>query len=74
MLPACVDQEIFHYKKGLVFFGTRSGVVYCIDPQKQAIEWAHKIDNSMVNTMNVLGKKKLVASTMDGKVVLLNVR
>src|SRR5436190_2230473 len=61
-------------KNGLVFFGTRSGVVYCIDPRKQTIEWAHKIDNSMVNTLNIIGKKKLVAATMDGKVALLNVR
>jgi outer membrane protein assembly factor BamB len=59
-------------KKGLLFFGTRSGVVYCINPRKQTIVWVHKIDNSMVNTMNVLGKKKLVAATMDGKVALLN--
>jgi outer membrane protein assembly factor BamB len=61
-------------KNGLLFFGTRSGVVYCIDPRKQTIEWAHKIDNSMVNTLNIVGKKKLVAATMDGKVTLLNVR
>jgi outer membrane protein assembly factor BamB len=57
--------------KGLLYFGTRSGVVYCINPRKQTIVWAHKIDNSMVNTMNVVSKKKLVAATMDGRVTLL---
>lgn len=58
-------------KEGLVFFGTKNGVVYCIDPEKQNILWAHKIDNSMVNTVNVIGKNNLVVSTMDGKLVLL---
>jgi outer membrane protein assembly factor BamB/predicted phosphodiesterase len=58
-------------KDGSVFFGTRSGVVYSIDPQLQKINWAYKIDNSMVNTVRVLDKQHLIAATMDGKVVLL---
>ena len=58
-------------KDGLVFFGTKSGVVYCIDPAERRIEWAHKIDNSMVNTVKVIDKNTLIASTMDGKLVLL---
>ena len=60
-------------KQGQLFFGTRNGVVYAIDPAQQKILWAHKIDNSMVNTVRVLNSKQVVASTMDGKVVLLEV-
>ena len=58
-------------KDGNVFFGTKNGVVYAIDPTKQSTTWAHKIDNSMINTVNVLDGKNLVVSTMDGKVVWL---
>lgn len=58
-------------KNGQLFFGTRNGVVYAIDPKLQTIIWAYKIDNSMVNTVNVLDSRRLIASTMDGKVVLL---
>ncbi len=58
-------------KEGHVFFGTRSGVVYAIDPASQQIAWAHKIDNSMVNTVRVLSKQQLIVSTMDGKIVFL---
>ena len=61
-------------KDGQVFFGTRSGVVYAIDPKQQKVLWAHKIDNSMVNTVRVLDGKHIVASTMDGKVALLEVK
>jgi outer membrane protein assembly factor BamB/predicted phosphodiesterase len=61
-------------KEGKVFFGTKNGVVYAIDPLTQKIIWAHKIDNSMVNTVNVLSGKSLVVSTMDGKVTLLEER
>ncbi len=58
-------------KEGKVFFGTRNGVVYSINPTNQQINWAYKIDNSMVNTVQVLSGKELIASTMDGKVALL---
>ncbi len=58
-------------KEGAVFFGTKSGVVYSIDPVQQKINWAYKIDNSMVNTVRPLEGKRLIASTMDGKLVLL---
>lgn len=61
-------------KSGQVFFGTRNGVVYAIDPATQKINWEYKIDNSMVNTVRVIDKKYVVASTMDGKVALLEVK
>jgi outer membrane protein assembly factor BamB/predicted MPP superfamily phosphohydrolase len=60
-------------KDGQVFFGTRNGVVYCIDPLKQRINWAHKIDNSMVNTLRVIDGRHVIASTMDGKMALLEI-
>jgi len=60
-------------KDGDIFFGTRNGVVYAIDALQKKTAWAHKIDNSMVNTVNVLDKKNLIVSTMDGKVVLLQI-
>jgi outer membrane protein assembly factor BamB len=56
-----------------VFFGTRSGVVYAIDPKQRRVAWVYKIDNSMVNTLNVLSSHEVVASTMDGKVVFLEI-
>jgi outer membrane protein assembly factor BamB len=58
-------------KNGLLYFGTRNGVVYCINPSKQEITWVYKIDNSMVNTVNVLKDGSVIAATMDGKVVYL---
>jgi outer membrane protein assembly factor BamB len=58
-------------KEGKVFFGTRNGVLYCIDPLKRNIIWAYKIDHSMVNTVHVISGNKVIASTMDGSVVYL---
>jgi outer membrane protein assembly factor BamB/predicted phosphodiesterase len=58
-------------REGRVFFGTRNGIVFCIDPSSQKIIWEHKIDNSMINTVRVMDGDHLVVSTMDGKVVFL---
>ncbi|PWS30076.1 outer membrane protein assembly factor BamB family protein [Pedobacter paludis] len=61
-------------KDGKVFFGTKNGVVYAIDPKNQKTVWAHKIDNSMINTVNVVDGKNILVSTMDGKVSWLNTK
>lgn len=58
-------------KNGEVYFGGRNGIVFSIDPKMQAHNWSYKIDNSMVNTVNVLNGHQLIAATMDGKIVLL---
>ncbi|ATP56001.1 metallophosphoesterase [Pedobacter ginsengisoli] len=57
-----------------VFFGTRNGVVYAFDPYIQKTVWAHKVDNSMVNTVNVINKKSVLLATMDGVVTLLTIK
>lgn len=57
-----------------VFFGTRNGVVYAFDPEQRKTVWAHKIDNSMVNTVNVISKNEVLVATMDGLVTLLKIK
>lgn len=61
-------------KDGQVFFGTRNGVVYAFDPTLRKMLWSHKIDNSMVNTVNVISKSELLVATMDGVITLLKIK
>jgi outer membrane protein assembly factor BamB/predicted phosphodiesterase len=58
-------------KGGIVFYGTKNGVVYTFDAKTHQNGWLHKIDNSMINTINPIDNKNIVVSTMDGKVTLL---
>lgn len=53
---------------GKVFFRTKNGVVYATDLKNQKTVWVHKINNSMVNSVNVVDGKNVLVSTMDGKV------
>ena len=55
-------------KNNNLYFGTKNSTVYSINPQTQTTNWAHKIDNSMANTVNVVSEHSLVVATMDGKV------
>ena len=58
-------------KGGIVFYGTKNGVVYTFDAKTHQNVWLHKIDNSMINTINPIDNKNIVVSTMDGKVTVL---
>jgi outer membrane protein assembly factor BamB/predicted phosphodiesterase len=58
-------------KSGKVYFGTRNGIIYAIGKDGQAVLWRHKIDNSMVNTVSVPSTGTVIASTMDGKISLM---
>lgn len=61
-------------KDGRVFFGTKNGRVYAIDPVERKTVWIRKIDNSMVNTVKPISAKQLVVATMDGKISLLYIK
>jgi outer membrane protein assembly factor BamB len=56
---------------GQLYFGTKSGVTYSIDPLLRKINWAYKLDNSMINTVNVIGKNAVIIASMDGMVSIL---
>ncbi|RYF90538.1 MAG: metallophosphoesterase [Chitinophagaceae bacterium] len=64
--PSMLKEE-----NGMLYFGTKNGVVYCIDLFTQQKKWTYKIDNSMVNSITLLAGNRLLAATMDGKVVML---
>lgn len=63
--------SMLYEHSGNVLFGTRNGIVYSIDPKVKKINWAYKIDNSMVNTIKLLGDRRVIAATMDGKIAIL---
>jgi outer membrane protein assembly factor BamB/predicted phosphodiesterase len=63
--------SMLYEKNGQLFFGTKNGVIYSIDPIRQSINWEYKVDNSMVNTIRLIQGNKILASTMDGKIVLI---
>lgn len=54
-----------------VFVPSHSGLLSALDTQSGEVVWQHKISNGMLNPILPLGRRQVVASTMDGKIVKL---
>ncbi len=54
-----------------VFVPSHSGVLSALDGQSGDVVWQYKISNGMINPILPLGRRQVVASTMDGKIVKL---
>lgn len=59
-------------KDGIVYYGTKNGLVFALDGRTGEILWKHKIGNALVNTLAAIGSGRVVASDFDGRVVLLS--
>jgi outer membrane protein assembly factor BamB/calcineurin-like phosphoesterase family protein len=57
--------------KGKIFFGTKNGLIYCLNSKNGKILWIHKIGVSSVNKISVANSNNIIASDMDGKIVSL---
>ncbi|MBV8253571.1 MAG: PQQ-binding-like beta-propeller repeat protein [Chitinophaga sp.] len=60
--------------KGVIYVPTHSGVVYAVDAKTHMVRWKHKISNCLVNAVLPVADGKILASTMDGKLVCLDVK
>lgn len=58
--------------RSLVLVPSNSGLLSAVDRKTGAVKWQYKISNCLINPLLILGKNKLAASTMDGKIVTLN--
>lgn len=57
--------------EALFFVPSDSGVVTAVSAADGKILWKHKISNSLITGLLCLDKNKVVATTMDGKIVCL---
>ncbi len=58
-------------KDGVVFFGTKNGVLFALDGRQGALKWEHKIGTGIVNTVLPLSARGVLATDADGTVVLI---
>jgi outer membrane protein assembly factor BamB len=57
-----------------VLVPNHNGLVSSVNAKSGEVEWQHKISNAMVNPILPIGKNKVLVSSMDGKIVYLNVQ
>lgn len=54
-----------------VFMPTDKGNLYCLNAADGSVKWIHKISVALINNIVPVGEDKLLVSTMDGVVTLL---
>lgn len=58
-------------KDGVVFFGSKSGIVSALDAKTGAIRWQYDTGKARTNTVTPLDAQGVVVTTMDGDVLYL---
>ncbi|WP_164111019.1 MULTISPECIES: PQQ-binding-like beta-propeller repeat protein [Sphingobacterium] len=69
-LPYELTPTAIYSSKKAVFVPSHSGLLSAVEPSSGQVLWQYKISNGMINPPLLL-KDKIVASTMDGKIVML---
>lgn len=58
-------------KGGVVYGGTKDGLIYALNPKNGKVIWKHKIGNSLINTVLPLNGREVLITSSEGHVVLL---
>jgi outer membrane protein assembly factor BamB len=59
---------------GIVFYGTKNGLLFALDEDDGSILWQHKFGNGILNTVTPLSGRRLLVSNFDGQVALIENR
>ena len=66
-----INSAMLVEKDGVVFYGTKNGLILALEGKTGALKWQHKIGTGVVNTLVPLSGKEVLATDFAGKVVLL---
>lgn len=58
-------------KDGVLFYGTKNGLLLALDSSTGKILWQHKIGVTIINTVLPLNSKKVLLNDYDGKTILV---
>jgi len=56
----------------IAYFGTTYGRVYAIDVKAKEIKWVYQLSNDMINSVRTFKDGKVIATCVDGKIVILD--
>ena len=66
-----IDPSMPVEKDGTVFFSTKNGLVYALDARTGNVQWVHKVGVTIVNTVVPLDNRRVVATDLDGQIMLV---
>jgi outer membrane protein assembly factor BamB len=63
-----INSAMLAEKDGVVFYGTKNGLLLALDGKTGAIKWRHKFGVSILNTVVPLSANRVLATDFDGKI------
>jgi len=66
-----IDPSMPMERDGVVYFGTKNGVIFALDAHSGAILWEHRIGVTIASTPVPLKNRRVITSDLDGKISLL---
>jgi outer membrane protein assembly factor BamB len=67
-----INSAMLVEKDGVVFYGTKNGLVLAVDGASGAIKWKHRVGVSLINTVTPLSGREVVVTDFDGHVTLVS--
>ena len=69
-----IDPSMPIEKDGVVFFGTKNGLIYSLNGTTGTTLWKHRIGGTIVHTLVPLNAHRVIASDLDGTIVCLEAK
>jgi len=66
-----INSAMLVEKDGVLFYGTKNGVLFALDARTGRIRWQHKLGTGVMNTVVPLSADRVLATDVDGTVALL---
>ncbi len=67
-----INSAMLVEKDGVVFYGTKNGLLLALDGATGAIKWQHKVGVALLNTVTPLSGREVVVTDFDGRVTLVS--
>jgi outer membrane protein assembly factor BamB/Icc-related predicted phosphoesterase len=69
-----IDPSMPVEKDGMVFFGTKNGMVYALEGRSGTVRWKYRIGVTVVNTPVPISAKQVLVTDLDGRIILIAAR
>lgn len=66
-----IDPSMPVEKDGAVFFGTKNGLIIALDGKTGSLLWKHRVGETIVHTLVPLDAHHVIASDLDGRLMLV---
>jgi outer membrane protein assembly factor BamB/predicted phosphodiesterase len=69
-----INSAMLVEKDGVVFYGTKNGLLFALDAKTGAVKWKHKIGVGVMNTVVPLSSSRVLTTDFDGKIALVEAK